>query len=368
MTSFTNAMAAFVRDISGNETLEDLSLQFRNLQKEMFKLASEEGLPSDHPKIQEYQAQLHGLNSQILAIIENQNKIGLSGEKTPDVGGADPVKNKAGAFFELEQRVKASMKVFDEASEVLDEVIEKQEDHASRVADIMDEMVTPTEEFLKKMKEARSLDLPTETLERYRDFLVDEMFPEIEGAAEETATAMSIAFDEAARSIQGALADFLFDPFADGLRGMFAQFVDFLRRMVAEITAAGIIDFFGGTSGIAKAIGGIFTGGGGTPSDSDTPGRASGGSVGMGQSVRVHEGEIATFGGAGGHVFSRAAVQAGFGGGGGGQAITFAPVTNIDARGADPGLIARLPAYMDQRDQKLMLKMKRYFETGYIPV
>jgi hypothetical protein len=39
-------------------------------------------------------------------------------------------------------------------------------------------------------------------------------------------------------------------------------------------------------------------------------------------------------------------------------------VTNIDARGADPGLIARLPQIMDARDRRLMLKMKDYVETG----
>jgi hypothetical protein len=39
-------------------------------------------------------------------------------------------------------------------------------------------------------------------------------------------------------------------------------------------------------------------------------------------------------------------------------------VTNIDARGADPGLIARLPKIMEQRDRQLLLKVKDYVETG----
>jgi hypothetical protein len=41
-------------------------------------------------------------------------------------------------------------------------------------------------------------------------------------------------------------------------------------------------------------------------------------------------------------------------------------ITHIDAKGADPGLIARLPQIMEQRDKQLMLKMKRFFETGHV--
>ena len=42
---------------------------------------------------------------------------------------------------------------------------------------------------------------------------------------------------EAARNMQNAMADFFFDPFNDGLKGMLKNFVDMLRRMVAELMA-----------------------------------------------------------------------------------------------------------------------------------
>jgi len=39
-------------------------------------------------------------------------------------------------------------------------------------------------------------------------------------------------------------------------------------------------------------------------------------------------------------------------------------IVNIDARGADPSLIARLPKIMEQRDRQLLLKVKTFVETG----
>lgn len=44
----------------------------------------------------------------------------------------------------------------------------------------------------------------------------------------------------AAKNIQGALADFLFDPFSEGLEGMARKFADVIRRMAADAIAAQI--------------------------------------------------------------------------------------------------------------------------------
>jgi hypothetical protein len=46
---------------------------------------------------------------------------------------------------------------------------------------------------------------------------------------------------QAARNIQTAFADFLFDPFKDGLRGMARGFLDTVRRMAANAAAASIM-------------------------------------------------------------------------------------------------------------------------------
>ena len=57
---------------------------------------------------------------------------------------------------------------------------------------------------------------------------------------------------EAARNMQDAFAQFLFDPFDDGLSGMLDSFDKILQQMVAEAAAAKIFDFLGQKGGAAK--------------------------------------------------------------------------------------------------------------------
>jgi hypothetical protein len=65
----------------------------------------------------------------------------------------------------------------------------------------------------------------------------------------ETKDVMSVFADEAARNMQGAFADFLFDPFADGVDGMAANFGKVIQRMIAEAAAAQLMDgLFGAVS------------------------------------------------------------------------------------------------------------------------
>jgi hypothetical protein len=70
---------------------------------------------------------------------------------------------------------------------------------------------------------------------------------------------------QGARNLQTAFADFLFDPFTDGLDGMVRGFANALRRMAAEMASSAILKaIFGGLagsdsailSGIGKAFGG----------------------------------------------------------------------------------------------------------------
>lgn len=81
---------------------------------------------------------------------------------------------------------------------------------------------------------------------------------------------------QAARSMQGALADFLFDPFEDGLDGLVKNFAKAIQRMAAEWAAAQIFDGLGewGKSnagrggfigGVASIFGGMFAEGGRPP-------------------------------------------------------------------------------------------------------
>lgn len=72
---------------------------------------------------------------------------------------------------------------------------------------------------------------------------------------EKTANEMTEFAKQAARNMQDAFADFLFDPFSDGLKGMLKGFLDILRRMIAEAAAA---RFFGGDSALAGFLGGFI--------------------------------------------------------------------------------------------------------------
>ncbi|OQP37279.1 hypothetical protein IB62_016270 [Xanthomonas euvesicatoria] len=89
---------------------------------------------------------------------------------------------------------------------------------------------------------------------------------------------------EAARSIQGALSDFLFDPFEEGLGGMVKGFAKTIQRMLADLAASQLLKALGtmaassGNSWVA-AIGGAIAGG-----------RAGGGPVAAGSIYEVGEG------------------------------------------------------------------------------
>ena len=83
---------------------------------------------------------------------------------------------------------------------------------------------------------------------------------------------MSVFAEEAARNMQSAFADFLFDPFKDGLDGMLEGFAQTLRRMAAEAVAAKIFEKFN-VADLFKTggLGGIFGGGGGGAPAGATP-------------------------------------------------------------------------------------------------
>lgn len=100
-------------------------------------------------------------------------------------------------------------------------------------------------------------------------FQVQERVGELVEPAERAAAQVSEYWSEAARGIQGAMADFLFDPFTDGLQGMLRGFLDVIRRMLAEAVAAQLAqalfgDIAGGKSGgyFGAFLAGMFHGGG----------------------------------------------------------------------------------------------------------
>jgi len=83
-----------------------------------------------------------------------------------------------------------------------------------------------------------------EAKEQMRIDALDTMRHEVK----EVFSKMSYFAEQAARNIQDAFADFLFDPFEKGLQGMLESFINTLRRMAAEMLAAKILfSVFSGT-------------------------------------------------------------------------------------------------------------------------
>lgn len=114
-----------------------------------------------------------------------------------------------------------------------------------------------------------------QAVQRVSDGL-EEQLRQAEGAADE----MSEYWKSAARNMQSAFADFLFDPFSEGLDGMLEQFGQILQRMAAEAAAAQVFDsigewgqynsgaggWVGAVAGIASEFAGSFATGGSIPS------------------------------------------------------------------------------------------------------
>lgn len=87
---------------------------------------------------------------------------------------------------------------------------------------------------------------------------VFEQYQEEVKKANEATEEMSVYAEQAARNMQDAFADFLFDPFSDGLDGMLENFGRILQRMAAEMAAAAIFDSFknmGNSSGGSASSG-----------------------------------------------------------------------------------------------------------------
>lgn len=149
----------------------------------------------------------------------------------------------------------------------------------------------------------------------------------------ETTDSISDFARRAAENMQDAFANFLFDPFHDGLKGMLKSFIDTIRRMIAEAAAAKIFDSIGGVKGVGKVLGGfassLFGGF-----------KAEGGPLNPGKwYVAGEHGPEPVWGGGAG------AFAMGYGRSGGGVNFTYAP--QIDARGATIDLARALPGILD---------------------
>jgi len=116
---------------------------------------------------------------------------------------------------------------------------------------------------------------------------LDGVWDAVEKEVQDSAGKASEYYKQAARNMQTAFADFLFDPLKDGFSGMADNFANAVRRMVADLASSKLLEavgnfassYTGAGSGWINAIGSAMQGGG----------RAFGGPVQAGQSYRVGE-------------------------------------------------------------------------------
>ncbi|MGY6086119.1 hypothetical protein ACWWU7_08405 [Stenotrophomonas sp. SM006] len=101
---------------------------------------------------------------------------------------------------------------------------------------------------------------------------------------------MSTFADQAARNMQDAFADFLFDPFSEGLGGMVQSFAKTLRRMAAQAAASQIFKMIGNWANSYSGAGSSWINAIGSAIGGTAGGRAGGGPVAGGSMYRVGEG------------------------------------------------------------------------------
>lgn len=167
------------------------------------------------------------------------------------------------------------------------------------------------------------------------EITAEKIFPETEREK------LSVFAEEAGRNLQSAFADYLFDPFKDGLDGMLKGFLDTIRRMIAELAAAEVLkSFFGFAAGatgggISKLFSGLAAGIGL---------RESGGPVTAGSAYIIGEKRAEMFvPGMNGRILPGVP-------GGGGMTVNY----NVDARGATMELAKALPGILQENNRQLV--------------
>lgn len=145
---------------------------------------------------------------------------------------------------------------------------------------------------------------------------------------------------QAARNIQDAFAQFLFDPFKGGLKGMLSGFINTVRQMIAQAASASILkSFFTWMSGMSGGFGSI-----GSALLKGLTGKAIGGPVMGNRPYMVGErGPELFVPQTSGSITPNNRL---------GSGVTVSPVYNIDARGATADLVKSLPAILEANTRR----------------
>lgn len=182
---------------------------FESVYKDLTKTVSESFNPQDKDRVLELVASYRALEQQL---------------KDGELG----IVEFTAQSQELLKSFDAQAKAVDKLNEVINNTdTKKLEEQRNLIKAIYDEYALGTNEALDSVEEL------TEA--------VNSALGRQSESIENTTTFMEAAFKRAAENIQDTLADFLFDPFEDGLDGMLLNFVNVLRRMASEALAVAIL-------------------------------------------------------------------------------------------------------------------------------
>ena len=200
----------------------------------------------------------------------------------PADAGAD-----TGAQADNTEELTRLLREAEEAEKALQTAHEQREAALDREAEAVKNLIDPNRELNQQLETFQQLlDSGRISEDEFIEasFLIQEQMDSMGEKAAETADKMSEFTIQAARNMQTAFADFLFDPFDQGLEGLVTGFAESLRRMAAEALSQQILQ------GLFNAAAGGAGGGGFFASlASGFASRQTGGPLVAGQASMVNE-------------------------------------------------------------------------------
>lgn len=222
----------------------------------------------------------------IARLTEERDTLGLTSDELLRYQAEQAIaeaKNKslAGSVRELVEAIiakrqalrdeEAAQKAYEEAVRAAEEAVKAaDEEHRQwlesldQAARVVRDMLDPLEPLRREMEQLNVLlDYGKLSWDEWAEatLRVQERMDEMVNKSEETKDGMDQFAVQAARNIQSAFADFLFDPFSQGIDGMLYGFVQAVHRMVSEALAAKLANkLFGENFSKGGDLGGVFGG------------------------------------------------------------------------------------------------------------
>jgi len=170
---------------------------------------------------------------------------------------------QAGALDRLQDAAKKEAEVQRQREQAADEAARKAREIEQEGVSLKLSLRTAQEQYNDEIERYGQLlkagAIDQETFNRAVDASKDRLKKAAEQANDSNKMMENFA-ESAAQNIQSAFADFLFDPFDGGVKGMVSSFADALRRMAAEALALQILGSFTkkGADGKASVLGSLF--------------------------------------------------------------------------------------------------------------